>query len=344
MRIDPTIFRQTTRYNAVPGLIIISLIALIALCIWVIPDLRRIFYFVPDGSSWIIFWFAISVFSAGAYYLILNISRRIGSGVITLEVIKKTAAWAIMYFAGALLIYEINIVPSIASRMGFDWNTIRFFILYTAAIVCFAYLGSSRVRHSILSSMTVIVSRTSYVIQLSTITYVTRALVLLIVPAIIAAKLQVVPINPDISTWLSSKEIANTIVFFGIYAFILVLGSIIAKPIVELIKYIFRSVPSTEISYQLYGPNIAWWIRLSITFTIIAQFVCFFTAYFGLKLLLSEEGVPSIEVFSLRVPQPLLKLLHLGSETIIWTQLQVISLVVAFLLSAGISYFAAMSI
>jgi hypothetical protein len=157
------------------------LIALIALCIWVIPDLRHIFSFVPDGSSWIIFWFAISVFSAGAYYLIFNISRRIGSGVITFEVIKKTAAWVVMYFAGALLLYEINIVPSITGRMASDWNTIRFFVLYTAAIVFFAYLGSPGVRRSILSWMTVVIGRASHIIQASTITSAARALLLFIV-------------------------------------------------------------------------------------------------------------------------------------------------------------------
>ena len=79
-------------------------------------------------------------------------------------------------------------------------------------------------------------------------------------------------------------------------------------------------------------------------FTIIAQFVCFFTAYFGLKLLLSEEGVNSIEVFSLHIPHRLTEILNLDSGTIVWTQLQVISMVVALILSAGISYFAAMTI
>ena len=116
------------------------------------------------------------------------------------------------------------------------------------------------------------------------------------------------------------------------------------KPIVRFAAYLFRPVTPSEPSYDLYGPNVAWWIRLSVTFTLIAQFVCFFTAYFGLKLLLSEEGVTSIEVFSFRVPHRLAELLQLSGESIVWTQLQVISMVVAFILSAGISYFAAMTI
>ncbi len=68
------------------------------------------------------------------------------------------------------------------------------------------------------------------------------------------------------------------------------------------VAYLFRPVTPGEPAHDLYGPNIAWWIRLSIMFTIMAQFVCFFTAYFGLMLLLSEEGVNSIEVFSLHIP------------------------------------------
>jgi hypothetical protein len=63
-----------------------------------------------------------------------------------------------------------------------------------------------------------------------------------------------------------------------------------------------------------------------------------FTTYFGLKLLLSEEGVTSIEVLTV------LETFHLSREYVVWTQLQVISMVVALILSAGISYFAAMTI
>jgi len=118
----------------------------------------------------------------------------------------------------------------------------------------------------------------------------------------------------------------------------------IGKPIVQFVAYLFRPVTPGEPAYDLYGPDIAWWIRLSIMFTITAQFVCLFTAYFGLKLLLSEEGVISIEVFSLHIPHRVAEILNLESGTIVWTQLQVISMVVAFILSAGISYFAAMTI
>jgi len=118
----------------------------------------------------------------------------------------------------------------------------------------------------------------------------------------------------------------------------------IGKPIVQFVAYLFRPVTPGEPAYDLYGPDIAWWIRLSIMFTITAQFVCLFTAYFGLKLLLSEEGVNSIEVFSLHIPHRVAEILNLESGTIVWTQLQVISMVVAFILSAGISYFAAMTI
>jgi hypothetical protein len=168
--------------------------------------------------------------------------------------------------------------------------------------------------------------------------------ILIIVPAIILAKLQLAPVSPDIATWFERDQLINTLVFFGIYAFSVLLLFIIGRPLVGFVAYLFRPVAPNDPSYDLYGPNIAWWIRLSIMFTIIAQFVCFFTAYFGLKLLLSEEGVTSIEVLSFHIPHQVAELLNLGGDTIVWTQLQLISLVVAFILSAGIAYFAAMTI
>jgi hypothetical protein len=171
-----------------------------------------------------------------------------------------------------------------------------------------------------------------------------RIVILFFVPAIILAKLGIGPARSDIATWFSRNELINTIAFFCIYGFSILIAYMIGKPIVRLTEYLFRPVAPSEPSYHLYGPNIAWWIRLSIMFTIIAQFVCFFTAYFGLKLLLSEEGVTSIEVFSFRIPQTVLETFHLSGEYVVWTQLQVISMVVALILSAGISYFAAMTI
>ena len=183
-----------------------------------------------------------------------------------------------------------------------------------------------------------------YGANIDTMLTILQIVILFFVPAIILAKLQIVPVNPDVTTWFTSGEVINTFVFFLIYGFLVLRTYIIGKPIVQIVAYLFRPVMPGEPSYELYGPNIAWWIRLSIMFTIMPQFVCFFTAYFGLKLLLSEEGVNSIEVFSLHIPHRVTEILNLESGTIVWTQLQVISMVVAFILSAGISYFAAMTI
>jgi len=183
-----------------------------------------------------------------------------------------------------------------------------------------------------------------YGANIDTMLTILQIVILFFVPAIILAKLQIVPVNPDVTTWFTSGEVINTFVFFLIYGFLVLRTYIIGKPIVQIVAYLFRPVMPGEPSYELYGPNIAWWIRLSIMFTIMPQFVCFFTAYFGLKLLLSEEGVNSIEVFSLHIPRRVAEILNIDSGTIVRTQLQVISMVVAFILSAGISYFAAMTI
>ncbi len=244
----------------------------------------------------------------------------------------------LLYFSGAFLLEALSIAPPVETWTLTSSATIRFFVLYTAFVVILVYLTQSDVLRSVRTALA------RGVVNIDTVLTILQIIILFFVPAIILAKLQIVPVNPDVSTWFTGGEVINTFVFFLIYSFLVLATYVIGKPIVQFVAYLLRPVTPEEPAYDLYGPNIAWWIRLSIMFTIIAQFVCFFTAYFGLKLLLSEEGVTSVEVFSLHIPHRVVELLNLDSGTIVWTQLQVISMVVAFILSAGISYFAAMTI
>lgn len=332
--------RAWTSYIPLHGLAISGLIAVVALGLWVVPTARAWFWFIPDRASWIIFWLVVAILGSSAYYFVRMIVTAIDLRHVSFDRVKVILAGILLYLAGAFLLGKLAIAPPIESWSLTSPATITFFILYTSFVVIAIYLFQSNALRSTWPALVNSLSR----INTAALWTIIQIAILIIVPAIILAKLQLAPVSPDISTWFARDQLINTLVFFGIYAFAVLLLFIIGKPLVGLIAYLFRPVAPSDPSYDLYGPNIAWWIRLSIMFTIIAQFICFFTAYFGLKLLLSEEGVTSIEVLSFHIPHQVADLLNLGGDTIAWTQLQLISLVVAFILSAGIAYFAAMTI
>ena len=333
---DTTQQRTWVDYAPIHGLIISGLIAVIALGLWVVPAARAWFWFIPDGLSWSVFWLVAAILSSSAYYSLRTILASINSDFFTLDRVRRIFVAIILYLSGAFILEKLRIAPPIETWTLASSTIIKFFVLYTSLIVILIYLFQANVLGWSFRGLSAI----------NTVTMLrfVRILILFFVPAIILAKLGIGPANSDIAAWFSRSESLNTLVFFCIYGFSVLIAYMIGKPIVRLTEYLFRPVAPSEPSYHLYGPNIAWWIRLSIMFTIIAQFVCFFTAYFGLKLLLSEEGVASIEVFSFHIPQTVVQTLQLSGEYIVWTQLQVISMVVAFILSAGISYFAAMAI
>ena len=333
---DTTQPRTWVDYVPVHGLVISGLIAVIALGLWVVPAARAWFWFIPDGLSWSVFWLVAAILSSSAYYFVRTILASINSDLFTLERVRSISVAILLYFAGAFILVKLRIAPPVETWTLANSAIITFFVLYTSFIVVLIYLLQVNVigwSFRGLSAMNTVA-----------IWRLVRVLILFFVPAIILAKLEIGPANSDIGTWFSGSELINTLVFFCVYSFSVLIAYMIGKPIAGLTEYLFRPVAPSEPSYHLYGPNIAWWIRLSIMFTITAQLVCFFTAYFGLKLLLSEEGVTSIEVFSFHIPQTVVQTLRLTGENIVWTQLQVISMVVAFILSAGISYFAAMAI
>jgi hypothetical protein len=338
---DTTQPRTWVDYVPIHGLIISGLIAVIALGLWVIPAARAWFWFIPDGLSWSVFWLVAAILSSSAYYFVRTILASINSELFTLDRVRSIFVAILLYFAGAFILAKLRIAPPIETWILVNSTIITFFVLYTSFIVILVYLLQANVLE-----VNVLGWSFSGLSAINTVTIwrLVRILILFFVPAIILAKLGIGPANSDIATWFSGSELINTLLFFSVYSFSVLIAYMIGKPIVGLTEYLFRPVAPSEPSYHLYGPNIAWWIRLSIMFAIIAQFVCFFTAYFGLKLLLSEEGVTSIEVFSFHIPQTVLQTLRLSGEYIVWTQLQVISMVVAFILSAGISYFAAMAI
>ena len=347
MSSDPPPTRPWRIRAPIGGLVVFAFTALISLSVWMIPTARARFSFIPDAPSWIIFWFSACVFLSALYYGVVTLSRKIGPALFSYATLRTIAIALIMYFAGAFLFEALGVAPKVENWRSLTFNVVRFFVLYTAALLFVLYLAQKDVRSAIGN---IILSVDDYILKLvSKITLrvfvnLLRAIIFFVVPAIIFAKLRLIPVNPDITTWFSRAEIFNTLVFLCIYVFVILILFSIMTSITRLAQYLFRPVPPTEPAYELYGPNIAWWIRLSIMFTILAQFVCFFTAYFGLKLLLSEEGVSTIAVFSFPIPHQIADLLHVGEENIVWTQLQVISLIVAFILSAGISYFAAMTI
>ncbi len=330
--------RAWINYIPTHGLIISGLIAVVALGLWVIPAARQWFWFIPDGLSWSVFWLVAAILVSSAYYFVRTVVTTTNIDRFTLERLRTPFVTILLYFSAAFLLETLRIAPPVETWALTSSATIRFFILYTAFVVILIYLIQGNVLQSVRAALV------RYGVNIDTALTILQIIILFFVPAIILAKLQIVPVNPDVTTWFTGGEVINTFVFFLIYALLVLLTYIIGKPIVRIVAYLFRPVTPGEPSYDLYGPNIAWWIWLSIMFTIMAQFVCFFTAYFGLKLLLSEEGVNSIEVFALHIPRSLAEILNLDSGTIVWTQLQVISMVVAFILSAGISYFAAMTI
>jgi hypothetical protein len=332
--------RAWINYIPTHGLIISGLIAVVALGLWVIPAARQWFWFIPDGLSWSVFWLVAAILISSAYYFARMIITTTNLDRSTLDRFRTGLVAILLYFSGAFVLEALGISPPVETWTLTSSATIKFFLLYTAFVVILVYF----IRNNVLESVRAALLRGDYGANIDTGLTILQIVILFFVPAIILAKLQIVPVNPDVTTWFTGREVINTLVFFLIYGFLVLLTYIIGKPIVQIVAYLFRPVTPGEPSYDLYGPNIAWWIRLSIMFTIMAQFVCFFTAYFGLKLLLSEEGVNSIEVFSLHIPHRVAELLNLESATIVWTQLQVISMVVAFILSAGISYFAAMTI
>jgi hypothetical protein len=337
---NPSIPRLLVNYIPVNGLVISSIIAVIALGLRVVPAARAWFWFIPNDLSWIVFWLVVAVLASSAYYFTRMLFSLVQLDYVTIDLIRYLFVVILMYFAGAFLLEKLRISPPIETWTLTSYSTITFFILYTSFLVALVYLFQSNwfrwARSELVDGI--------YGIDFVSIWNALQILILFLVPAVILAKLHVVPVSSDIGTWFDRSELTNTLVFFCIYGFSVLVIYMVGKPIVRLVAYLFRPVVPSEPSYDLYGPNIAWWIRLSIMFTIIAQFVCFFTAYFGLKLLLSEEGVTSVEVVSFPIPHRLAETLHVGGGAIVWTQLQVISLVVAFILSAGISYFAAMAI
>jgi hypothetical protein len=332
--------RAWVNYVPTHGLVISGLIAVVALGLSVIPAARQWFWFIPDGLSWGVFWLVVAILISSAYYFVRAIVTTTNVNRFTLDRFRTPLVAILLYFSGAFLLETLRIAPPVETWTLASSTTIRFFILYTAFVVILVFLSESNVFQSVRAALVRGVGAINIDVVLTTL----QIVILFFAPAIILAKLQVVPVNPDVTKWFTGSELINTFVFFLIYGFLVLLIYIIGKPIVQMVAYLFRPVTPGEPAYDLYGPNIAWWIRLSVMFTIIAQFVCFFTAYFGLKLLLSEEGVTSIEVFSLHIPHRLVETLNLDSGTLVWTQLQVISMVVAFILSAGISYFAAMTI
>lgn len=333
---DTTQPRTWVDYVPVHGLVISGLIVVIALGLWVVPAARAWFWFIPDGLSWSVFWLVAAILSSSTYYFVRTILAPINSDLFTLDRVRRIFVAILLYFAGAFILVKLRIAPPVETWTLASSTIITFFVLYTSFIVVLIYLLQANFVGWSFRGLSAI--------NTVTIWRLVRVLILFFVPAIILAKLGIGSANSDIGTWFSGSELINTLVFFCVYSFSVLIAYMIGSPIVGLTEYLFRPVAPSEPSYHLYGPNIAWWIRLSIMFTIIAQLVCFFTAYFGLKLLLSEEGVTSIEVFSFHIPQTVVQTLRLTGENIVWTQLQVISMVVAFILSAGISYFAAMAI
>ena len=90
--------------------------------------------------------------------------------------------------------------------------TIRFFILYTAFVVILIYLIQGNVLQPVRAALV------RYGVNIDTALTILQIIILFFVPAIILAKLQVVPVNPDIATWFTDGEVINTFVFFLIYA------------------------------------------------------------------------------------------------------------------------------
>src|SRR5208283_277194 len=277
--------RAWINYIPTHGLFISGLIAVVALGLWVISAARQWFWFIADGLSWSVFWLVAAILISSAYYFGRMIVTATSVNRFIVDRFRTFFIAVLLYFSGAFLLETLRIAPPVETWTLSSSAAVRFCILYTSFVVILNYLNQSNVLQSARAALV------RYGVNIDTVLTILQIIILFFVPAIILAKLQIVPVNPDAATWFTGGEAINTFVYFLIYSFLVLVIYMIGKPIVQFVAYLFRPVKPGERAYDLYGPDIAWWIRLSIMFTITAQFVCLFTAYFGLKLLLSEEGV-----------------------------------------------------
>ena len=60
--------------NYIPhhGLVISSLIAVIALGLRVVPTARAWFWFIPNDLSWVVFWLVVAILTSSVYYFFLG--------------------------------------------------------------------------------------------------------------------------------------------------------------------------------------------------------------------------------------------------------------------------------
>ena len=311
-------YRGWQPYAVLPALIISLLVFIAALIIWIIPVARIWFTFNLDPVSWSILTLAVAALLCIIYYLITHVVQN--------QKLRNTLAMLVallvLYFSGAFLLARLGVVPQ--ADTWFAWlhgdastlvSTLTFFLAYTSLILISVYL----VRNNSYLALVVNTLRKAGT-RLLRLTYLDCIWAFVYIAS--AIFLGSVGIGPDISMWPS--HLLQTFVFFVLYT----LALIVAWRVYELLIYLFRGPLTTE-----------WFIWMAIYGTIILQIACFFTSYFGFRIIL-PEFLPDRDAFSLSLPPQISSIFNLHDNIMSWTQNELISIGASLVFSGFILIFA----
>ena len=152
-RLDPPSTRPWRIRAPIGGVVVFVFTALISLSIWMIPTARAWFSFIPSAPSWIIFWFSVCVFLSAFYYGVTTLSRKLGPALFSYATLRTIVIVLIMYFAGAFLLEALGVAPKIENWRSVAFDVVRFFVIYTAALIFVLYLSQRDVRNAIGNSL-----------------------------------------------------------------------------------------------------------------------------------------------------------------------------------------------
>jgi len=95
----------------------------------------------------------------------------------------------LLYFSGAFLLETLRIAPPVETWTLSSSAAVRFCILYTSFVVILNYLNQSNVLQSARPALV------RYGVNIDTVLTILQIIILFFVPAIILAKLHIVPVN-----------------------------------------------------------------------------------------------------------------------------------------------------
>jgi hypothetical protein len=349
---DDRYYATVRRYTPVAGLIILALLSLGAWALWLIPAARALFSFVPNARVWAVLVFTFGIFVGAIYYIVVSLwsynkwtaNDLLHFGKVAFRAVVFVAAAAVLYFAGALTLNKIGLAPPIGQWFHDSTSSITLWVLYTAviivgmlavrnasAIAAYATIVLSLLGRGALGVGSVFAMVASKAARLGGIAIapVLKQVLYYLTPGLLLVALGVAP---AVFNWYVPREVLDTVVFILVYALVVVFATVV----VTRVRAQWAQIKPAA---GVFPPKVAGLVGVAPFVIYFAQAICFFTAYFGIYLLLSSK-VKAFQLFALSIPPKLVSTFHLNVDTIAVSNLTLIALAGSFILALVISWLA----